>query len=86
MNLLQIHKNRALHHFSLADQDEMQLNRIRAVKRLWGNFRENLDKTARNLGTTNRAVIPNLCLVLARGYYAILEDAGYNGTLEEPAF
>lgn len=73
-----------LYRFSLAALDEMQLKRIRAVKERLREYRENLDRAARNQGSEiKRAHIPDICQVLARGYYSILEDAGWDQEKEE---
>lgn len=75
-----------LYRFSLAAQDETGRARIRAVKERYGTYRKMLDISARRLGLFSKRNVPEMSLILAKGYYLILDAAGFDAKSEEAAF
>jgi len=75
-----------LYRFSLAAQDESQQRIIRAVRERHGTYRKLLDISARRLGLFSKRNVPEMSLILAKGYYLILDAAGWDANREECAF
>lgn len=75
-----------LYRFSLAAQDESARARIRAVKEKYGEYGKHLDQSARILGLFIKRNIPEMSQLLARGYYLILDAAGWDAKYEECGF
>jgi hypothetical protein len=72
--------------FSLAAQDESARARIRAVKEKYGTYRKMLNISARRLSLFSKRNIPEMSQILAKGYYLILDAAGWDAKHEECAF
>jgi len=75
-----------LYRFSLAAQDEMMLRSIRAVKERHGTYRKMLDISRNRLSLFSKRNIPEMSQLLARGYYLILDAAGWDAKHEECGF